>query len=61
MQSKDYQILVSRLEDEIIKDRQYMNDCNDKCDFKQADRAKEYIKYHEEMIDFIKKIDEEIL
>lgn len=59
MKSKDYQVLVSRLEDEIVKNRQYMNDCNDKRKFGQSDKAKECIKYHEEMISFIKKLDKE--
>lgn len=61
--SKDYEILIERIEEEIRKNHELIQECN-KEDSETARMHKEvaegYIEYHQEMISFIKKLDEEI-
>ena len=59
MNSKDYEKLVRRLQIEIERNREHVRICELSQNLKERDVALEYIKYHEEMIRFIKKIDGE--
>ena len=57
MKSKDYELLVNRLEQEVERNvKLYNTTSNNKC----RKITKELVRYHEEMIKFIKKLDEEI-
>ena len=60
MKSKDYASLIKRLEEEIVRNRQYIKRRERAGAFEQGKVAMEYIKYHEEMIKFIKKLDGEM-
>ena len=58
--SKDYTTLVRRLEIEIQKNRLKIKTSEMKNEERNKEIALEYIKYHEETIRFIKKLDKEL-
>ena len=61
MKSKDYEILVDKLKDEIERNRNLIETIQQKGKKSElAEIAYKYIKYHEEIIKFIEKIDNEI-
>ena len=61
LKSKDYEILVDRLKNEIQRNKEIIRRCDETGDREgQKAIAKIYIDYHQEIIRFIEKLDEEI-
>jgi len=63
MKSKDFAVLVGKLEKEIMRNRKFITDmqCGEvKYNERMIEIAKDYIKYHEEIIRFIKRLDKEL-
>jgi len=57
MKSKDLEVLVGEIREEIDKNEKHIRNCQEKNEFEQVNTATGYIKYHNEMIKFIKKVD----
>lgn len=63
MKSKDFAVLVDRLEKEIMRNREFITKMQFgevKYDERMIEIAKDYIVYHEEIIRFIKRLDKEL-